>query len=100
MYDDEIQAIKDYLRITHDNDDLYLSNLYDLAISLIKTKTGVEYNQCDSIYQHAVFMCVAHYYDNRTSIVDKAIQEIPYSLNELIKTIAFRGEHCHAKQDK
>ena len=85
-----LQKVKDYLRISHNVDDNYIQSLIDLSKDFIKAKTGVEYSRDDSIYTQAIYMCVAHYYDNRTSIVEKAIQEVPYTLNELIKTIGFR----------
>ena len=88
-----LQQVKEYLRINHEHDDDYIENLIRMSVDLIRTKTGVDYNTNDTIYKQAVLMCVAHYYDNRTSIVDKAIVEVPYTLNELIKTIGFRGEY-------
>ena len=88
-----LQQVKEYLRINHEHDDDYIENLIRMSVDLIRTKTGVDYNTNDTIYKQAVLMCVAHYYDNRTSIVDKAIVEVPYTLNELIKTIGFRGKY-------
>jgi uncharacterized phage protein (predicted DNA packaging) len=64
-----------------------------MSVDLIRTQTGVDFNTNDTIYKQAIFMCVAHYYDNRTSIVDKAIQQVPYTMQELIKTIGFRGKY-------
>ena len=92
-----LKRAKEYLRINHTRDDDYIIELIKLAKDLIKTKTSISYEREDAVYTQAILMCVAHYYDNRTSVIDKAIAEIPYTLNELIKTIGFRGEYV--KQD-
>jgi uncharacterized phage protein (predicted DNA packaging) len=88
-----VKRAKEYLRINHTRDDDYIRELVELAKDLIRTKTGIAYKREDTIYTQAILMCVAHYYDNRTSVIDKAVTVIPYTLNELIKTIAFRGEY-------
>jgi len=93
-----LKEVKEYLRINHDIDDNYIGSLIDLSKEFIKTKTGVEYDKNDTLYKQAILFCVAHYYDNRTSIIDKAIVEVPYTLNEFIKTIGFRGQYV--EQDK
>lgn len=88
-----LSEVKNYLRVNHTADDDYIQSLIEMSIDLIRTQTGVDYNTNDRIYKQAILMCVAHYYDNRTSIVDKAIQQVPYTMQELIKTIGFRGKY-------
>lgn len=88
---DMIERIKSYLRISHDLDDELINDLINTAVSIITEKTGVEYNEDDMIYNQALIMLVSYYYDNRTIITDKSVNTLPYTVDELLKTLAFRG---------
>jgi uncharacterized phage protein (predicted DNA packaging) len=88
-----IDRIKNYLRIAHDLDDEILDDLIKTSKSIISEKTGVEYNENDPIYSQALLMLVSYYYDNRTIITDKSVNTLPYTVDELLKTLAFRGEY-------
>ena len=87
-----LATIKGYLRITHTLDDTYLTDLIGLSKKYIEQMTGVEYRADDEVYNQAVIMCVEHFYDGRTSVSEKAVTEIPFTLNSLVKHIGARGE--------
>lgn len=87
----QVSDIKSYLRIIHNVDDLFLENLLLTAKDLIKEQTGVEFQDGDKVYEQCVLFMVAHLYDNRASVTDKAINEIPYTLDALIRHIKLRG---------
>lgn len=86
-----VEYLKKYLRIDYDIDDTYLTDLIDLSKKFIKEQTGVEYNKNDSVYNQAVLLMCAHFYDNRTPISEKAVVNVPYSLDCMLKHIGMRG---------
>ncbi len=86
-----VDDIKAYLRITHNIDDSFLANLMETSKAFIKEQTGVEYTAGDKVYEQCILFCVAHLYDNRASVSEKAINEIPYTLDALIRHIKIRG---------
>lgn len=88
-----LEKIKKYLRISHSKDDDYLNDSIELAKVFIQQKTNVKYNDQDLIYSKAIQMLVAYYYDTRTIITDKNITNLPYTIDELLKTISFRGDY-------
>ncbi|MBO5869612.1 MAG: phage gp6-like head-tail connector protein [Clostridia bacterium] len=85
--------IKTYLRINHDKDDDYLLSLIEISKQYIKEQTGVEYVEADKVYRQAVFFMVAHLYDNRSSITEKAVNSVPYTLDALIIHLRLRGAY-------
>lgn len=86
-----LDKIKNFLRISHSLDDDYITEEIATAKELIEQKTGVAYTENDLIYEKAIIMLVAYYYDNRTIITEKTVNTLPYTVDELLKTIAFRG---------
>lgn len=86
-----LDKIKNFLRISHSIDDNYLNESIELAKELIKQKTGVAYSTNDLIFEKAIMMLVAYYYDTRTIITEKSVYTLPYTVDELLKTLAFRG---------
>lgn len=46
----------------------------------------------DNIYFHTVILLSAHFYDNRSFLTEKAVYQVPYSLDCLIKHIGMRGD--------
>jgi len=87
----DLTTIKGYLRITHTVDDTYLTDLIGLSKKYIEQMTGVEYSANDEVFNQAVIMCVEHFYDNRESVSEKAVSEMPFTLNSLVKHIGARG---------
>ena len=87
----ELEYIKKYLRIDFDGDDAYLEDLLTLSKDFIKEQTGVEYSASDAVYNQAVLLMIAHFYDNRTPVSEKAITNVPYSLDCMLKHIGMRG---------
>lgn len=87
-----INDIKAYLRITHNVDDTFLTSLMATSKSFIAEQTGVIYQDGDKVYEQCVLFMVAHLYDNRAGVTDKVINEIPYTLDALIRHIKLRGE--------
>ena len=88
-----LEAVKKYLRIDFKDDDDYIYDLINLSKSYIYQQTNVHYNCNDAVYNQAVLFMVAHFYDNRSPISEKAITEVPMTLTSMIKHIGMRGEY-------
>ena len=89
----ELSDIKKYLRINHNLDDDFIKNLVETSKAFIKEQTGVEHVAGDKVYEQAILFHVAHLYDNRSSVTDKATNEIPYTSDAIIRRIKIRGAY-------
>lgn len=87
----ELSDIKAYLRISHDIDDNFITSLVETSKAFIKEQTGVEYVAGDKVYEQGILFHVAHLYDNRSAYAEKAINEVPYTLDAIIRHIKIRG---------
>jgi len=87
-----VSDLKEYFRVTHNNDDTLLSKLLETAKSLAYEKTGISYKSGDYLYEQLLTYYVQHFYDDRAAFVDKETAEFPYSITHLEKTITYRGE--------
>lgn len=94
----ELSDIKSYLRITHNVDDTFIESLVGTSKAFIKEQTGVEFVEADKVYKQAVFFMVAHLYDNRSAITEKAVHSVPYTLDALIIHIRLRGAYQGDKE--
>ncbi len=88
-----LEDIKQYLRISHNLDDNMLEGLIKAAHQLIIEKTGTTYKEGDEAYLMLVRFLVAHFYENREAVGQKAMSEMPYSIQHLMVHIATRGEY-------
>ena len=86
-----VNDIKAYLRISHNIDNTFLENLVETSKAFIKEQTGVAFVNGDRVYEQAILFHVAHLYDNRASVTEKAVTEIPYTLDAMIRHIKIRG---------
>lgn len=89
----ELSDIKAYLRIQHDLDDKYISELVETSKAFIKEQTGIAHVAGDKVYEQGVLFYVAHLYDNRAIITEKATNEIPFTLDAIIRHIKIRGAY-------
>ena len=89
----ELSNIKSYLRITHDIDDAFLTDLVETSKAFIKEQTGVEYTNGDKVYEQAILFYVAHLYDNRSAVTEKTVNTVPFTLDAMIKHIKIRGQY-------
>lgn len=89
----DIQDIKEYLRIEHEEEDELLKGLTEAAKSYIKEATGKNAENMP-IYDLAVKQLTAHWYSNRTPIVSgQTINNVPMSVDLLIKHIAICSDY-------
>ncbi len=91
MADITLSEVKKYLRITHNVDDSYITELINFAKKYIEEQTGVQYTTFDETYKMALYQVVAHFYDKRESVSEKTAVNVPYTMNTLIQHIGMRG---------
>ena len=88
----ELDEVKLYLRITHSEDDEYITRLITMAEQFIYEQTNIEYDDDDETYKQAVLLAIAHFYDKRESTSEKGQVTVPMTLDYLIKQIGMREE--------
>lgn len=84
--------IKKYLKIDHEIEDDLINDLIEWAKAFIKEKTGQDFNNDDYLMRDLLRLLVAYRYYNRNAIGEKTLNEYPYSITEILKTLAFRGK--------
>lgn len=86
-----LKTVKDYLRIDFDDDDTYLTQLIKLSKDYIYQQSGVEYNADDEVYNQAMLFCVSHFYGTKQPLTEKAVTNVPFTFDSLVKHISLRG---------
>lgn len=86
-----LDNIKKYLKIDHEIEDDLINDLIEWAKAFIKEKTGQDFNNDDYLMRDLLRLLVAYRYYNRNAIGEKTLNEYPYSITEILKTLAFRG---------
>lgn len=79
----ELKELKNYLRIDHDLDDGLLDMLLPVAEKFVLSSIEVTETK-DERFDYAVTLLVAHWYENRISTTEKALDEIPFGVTALI----------------
>lgn len=79
----ELTELKNYLRIDHDLDDTLLETLKDVAEKYIYGAIEIKTTD-DERFDYAVTLLVGHWYENRITTSEKAIEEIPFGVTALI----------------
>lgn len=86
-----LEKIKIYLKIAHDVEDELIQDFIEWAKAFMQQKTGQEFDETDAIHRDLIRLLVAYRYYNRNAIGEKTLNEYPYSITEILKTLAFRG---------
>ena len=79
----ELVELKNYLRIDHDLDDDLLTTLKTVAEKFVYGSIEVTETN-DERFDYAVTLLVAHWYENRITTSEKALDEIPFGVTALI----------------
>ncbi|KQX69234.1 head-tail connector protein [Paenibacillus sp. Root444D2] len=82
-----LDELKEYLRLDMDEtgEDTFLSSLIIAAKSYIKTATGKEVDELNSLHKLALFMLCTHWYENRnTVIIGQPSKTLEYSLQSIM----------------
>lgn len=79
----ELSELKNYLRIDHDLDNTLLETLKNVAEKYIYGAIEIETTD-DERFDYAVTLLVSHWYENRITTSEKAIEEIPFGVTALI----------------
>lgn len=84
----DLSRFCEYARIDAQGDEALITSLLSAAEMTIVDKTGkLPPDEGDDLYQVAIMMLAAHWYDNRTP-TGTEIREIPYTMDMLIAHIA------------
>ena len=86
-----LEKIKLYLKIDHEVENDLINDFIEWGKAFIKEKTGKEFKEDDYLMYDLLRLLVAYRYYNRNAIGEKTLNEYPYSITEMLKTIAFRG---------
>lgn len=80
------EDIKLFCRIDLEDEtnDKFIESLIDTAYSLIYQKTGKTYIDGNKIYDLCVKFLVATWYDNRQPISSTTVNEVPYTVQNLL----------------
>ena len=83
--------IKKYLRVSHNIDDDFITELIESEKMYVKNVTGVEYSVDDLQYNQLIMLLVHQHYYNRGATSEKGVNEMPFSANSLLNHIGLRG---------
>lgn len=86
-----LEKIKLYLKIDHEVENDLINDFIEWGKAFIKEKTGKDFSENDYLMYDLLRLLVAYRYYNRNAIGEKTLNEYPYSITEMLKTIAFRG---------
>lgn len=88
----ELELLKQYLRIDHDEDEL-LERLYKRAKISLRNKVGpmnLANEDVKELHDQACALLVQHWNDNREAFrIGNASYEIPHSLDSLIRELRY-----------
>ena len=90
-----LNEVKVYLKLDDDltEDDELITGLIDAAKTYIEDSTGKSY-QDTQLYNLAVKMIVAHWYENRQVISNKTVvNELPQSFFEIVAQIKWSSRY-------
>lgn len=101
---DNVESIKNAIRVDHDLDDNLIMGVYlPAAESEVKTAVSLEESDADfyednPLYNLAVLNIIAHHYDNRSITTNEAINDVPASSMKLVQSlradlVKWRKEH-------
>lgn len=92
-----LSQVKVYLRVDYNTEDSLITNLMQAATDQVKQTTGkTTYNDAtieeNELFQTVVEMIVAHWYENRGMVSPAAVNNLPLSVESIIKHISLCGE--------
>ncbi|HLR91833.1 MAG TPA: head-tail connector protein [Atopostipes sp.] len=91
----ELEEIKQFLRIDHDEDDQMLENFITRAKMYIKNGVGKIDNE-NELFKMAITVLVGHWYDNRElARIGNASYSIPHSFEGIIQQLRY----CYPEGD-
>lgn len=82
----DVQDIKLYLRVDHDEEDSFILSLQKSAENYLYN-AGCIKNYDNELYKHAIRILIAHWYDNRgligsTDLIKYSLESIIYQLRD------------------
>lgn len=72
------------LRVDHDEEDLLIQGYMDAAQAWIERVTGRTFESAPADIQQAARMLIAHWYDTRAGVSEKAMAAVPMGIRSLV----------------
>ena len=89
----DLTTAKKYLRVNASADDAFITSLIAAAIAYLEGQTGKTYAAATGVWDVAVQILVAHWYDNRVIETPGTVSKISHSLDALVNHIALNGDY-------
>lgn len=87
----ELETVKKYLRVDEDYDDDYIQLLVDTAIEYIISAVG-RYDENKARAKLVLLNIVATLYENRQFTIEKAKEEVQYTLKSMLRQLQLETE--------
>jgi len=89
----ELEELKVYLRIDHDDEDYLLQSFQKMAREYIKNAVG-EVDKNNELYKFSEAILVGHWYENRElARIGNASYYIPDSFQSIIQQLRYCGDN-------
>lgn len=79
----DLEAIKKFLKVDFDDDDLYIMLLIDVAKEYIVDSVG-QYDETIARHKLLLLNIISTLYENRQYVVDKSNEKVAYALRSII----------------
>lgn len=94
----DLNTVKNYLRVSHNIDDAYITTLITTAREFVENYQGrliaervpaegeeaPEYETPTNLEKQAMLLLIYHYYDNRNPVVASTMSEVPLTVKQLL----------------
>ena len=86
-----VADFKNYARIDYDDDDELIETLIEASKCYVQESTGKNYDENNSLYVLLIKILTLHFYENRQAISSNSVNEVPYSITNLLTHIQMSG---------
>jgi uncharacterized phage protein (predicted DNA packaging) len=86
-----IEEFKNYARIDYNDDDEFIQSLIEASKKYIEESTGKTLDENNSLHTLLLKILTLHFYENRQAITSNSVNEVPYTITNLLTHISMSG---------
>lgn len=88
----DLQDVKEWLRVDHDEDDSIIESIIKSSIQYLENATGKNFDESNELAKQFCLFLISDWYENRQYMGEKVGEKVRFIIQSILAQLKYGGE--------